>query len=127
MPIALKIEYDNAVASRSRDICEGGLCFLWDDYLETGIPVHITIFMKAARFELNGRVAYSKREKDTGYYRTGLTFMDADNAFKAKLAEETREILDYQQMVSRVQGHEVPVEEAAEEWIAKYAERFNRE
>ena len=126
LPIRLAVPKDGEDSiTASQDISQGGLCFLWKAPLSRGRAIHITIPVKEKRFELDARVTWSHRDsKMPGFYRTGVQFTDPSSAFKAKLAEETLEILAYQKRVSRDLGHEVSVEEAAQEWIGKYAAGF---
>ena len=126
VPIRLTIP-DNGPGRtlQSQDISQGGLSFLWGEPLSRGRQIQLTIPVKEKRFEVNARVAYSRKDAESGYFRTGVAFIDTDSAFRAKLAEETLEILEYQKDISRTLGHEVSVEDAARQWIEKYAGRFN--
>ena len=69
-------------------------------------------------------MAYCEKYRDTGLFRTGAAFIDHMSAFHAKLAEETIEILLYRKKISEEAGRDVPEEEAAKEWIKKYAAFF---
>lgn len=127
IPIKLEMPAEPQTGvSESTDISQGGLSFLWNTSLSRGSRLHITIPVKEKRFELNARVAYSHEDAvHPRLFRTGVKFTDIDSAFKAKLAEETLEILSYQKRLSREAGRDVPVEEAAKEWISKYAANFS--
>ncbi len=68
---------------------------------------------------------YSKEDRKTGAYRTGVSFHDPCSALRAKLAEEALKILEYRKTLSKELGREVSEEEAAEKWIKEYAEQFS--
>ena len=84
----------------------------------------INIAVKDKLFEIKSTVAYTKEDSKTGKFRTGVCFTDYPSAFMARLAEEMLEILRYQKNLSRQLGREVPEEEAASQWVKKYAARF---
>jgi hypothetical protein len=54
-----------------------------------------------------------------------VAFLDAESAFRAKLAEEMIQITEYRERILKDEGREMSEEEAAQEWIAKYAKSFS--
>ena len=89
-----------------------------------GVPVKITIPVKEKQFRIRAKVVYSKKDGQTGFFVTGVSFMDYSSAFQAKLAEEMLEILEYRKKISRESGHEISEEEAAKKWIGKFSKFF---
>ena len=114
----------NEGPSRSLDVSLGGLSFLWPRKLPKGSFIDINIAVQNKFFEIKSRVAYTTEDRKTGGFRTGVCFTDYPSAFMAKLAEEMLEILRYRKRLSRELGREIPEEEAASQWIQKYAARF---
>jgi hypothetical protein len=57
-------------------------------------------------------------------YELGVTFLDAEDAFRARMVEQLCHIEDYRRSVMRTQGRELSLDEAATEWIEKFAEDF---
>jgi hypothetical protein len=53
-----------------------------------------------------------------------VTFLDAEVAFLARMVEQVCHIEDYRQSVSRIEGRQLSAEEAATEWIDRYARDF---
>ena len=102
----------------------GGLSFLWSQRLFKGSTVDVHIKVKNRLFEIKSKVAYVKEDPMTGKFRTGVCFTDYPSAFMARLVEEMLEILQYRKNLSRELGREVPEEEAASQWIKKYAAKF---
>ena len=125
VPIQLRMESrsDNYV-SESKDISLGGLCFIWPSKLTRGSLLTISIPVKEKVFDVRGRVAYSTPYKKSAQYRTGASLVDAPHAFKARLAEEVLHIIEYQKTLSRQLGYDLTEEEAAKQWVTKYAEKF---
>lgn len=125
IPIGVRPEYDKRqTVSKSADVSEGGLSFLWNRPIRKDTSLRITIPVKEKRFTVKGQVVYSEKDAGTGLFRTGVLFTDRSSAFTAKLAEETLEILEYRRTLSESEGRDVPEEEAARLWIKRYAATF---
>ena len=110
--------------SQSLDVSLGGLSFLWPERLSKGSLIDIKIAVKKKRFEIKSKVAYAKEDQKTGKFRTGVCFADDSSAFVARLAEQMLEIIKYRKNLSQKSGHEISEEEAANQWIKKYADKF---
>ena len=125
VPIRLRVAaYDRSFNSNSSDISLGGLNFSWSKKLPKGTVLDLTIPVKEKSFEVKARVVFSKEDKKTARYHTGVSFTDFPSAFKAKLAEEVLQILEFRKSLSRELGHEISEEEAASQWVAQFADRF---
>ena len=125
VPIQLKMEKNGeSYLSESKDISLGGLSFVWPSRLSKGSLLMLSIPVKEKVFDLRVRVAYCKGYKKSNQYRTGVSFLSSPDAFKAKLAEEVLQIIEYQKSISRELGYELPEEEAAKKWIGRYADKF---
>jgi hypothetical protein len=108
---------------RLRDLSEGGLCCRSSVAFEPGEQVRIRIPVGAPGFEAEGRVAWCRADEQG--YRIGIEFIGRDDAFKARLVEQVCQIERYHRQLC-AEGREVSEEEAAVEWIGKYAARFPR-
>ena len=97
---------------------------MWKQRLTKGRSIGLTIPVKEKLFKINARVAYSEEDRKTGKFRTGVSFVDSPSAFKAKIAEEALEILEYQKEISKKLGQPISEEEAARRWITEFAEQF---
>ena len=125
VPIAVHVSHaGDPHRSEAMDLSQGGLSFLWKRKLPNGRDLNIDIPVKEKHFKIKARVVYCAADKKTGFFRTGVSFLDVTSAFRAKLAEEALEIMAYRKKISRETGHPVSEEKAAEEWIKKYAEFF---
>src|SRR3989338_5305211 len=101
----------------STDLSLGGLSFLYARRLHKGNVIQVGIPVKQNTFEVSGKVIYSKEDRKTGRFRTGISFVNPSSAFTAKLAEEALEILEYQKKISKERGLSMSEEEAAGLWI----------
>ena len=127
VPIRLRVsDNEQTYPSHSSDISLGGLNFSWSKKLSRGTLLDITIPVKEKMFDIRAKVVYSKEDRKSARFRTGVSFIDFPSAFKAKLAEEVLQILEYRKSISRERGYEVSEEEAAKQWVSSFAERFGR-
>lgn len=110
--------------STSLNVSQGGLCFFFTERLSKGTPVKITIPVKEKRFRIRAKVVYSEKDGRSGFFKTGVSFVDYLSAFQAKLAEEMLEILEYRKKMARESGRDVSEEEAAKKWIGKFSKFF---
>ena len=125
VPIQLRLIEDEQVSSKTANISLGGLCFFWKDKLEKGKLLSVSIPVNETLFEgIQAKVTYSRQDKVVDLFKTGVSFLDAPSAFKAKLAEEALQILQYQKELSRTQGVKISDEEAADLWIERFAKYF---
>ena len=125
VPIRLRLASKNsAQVLESRDLSLGGLNFIWPKKLSRGTLLDITIPVKEKLFELRGKVVFSREDRRTARYSTGISFVDFPSAFKARLAEEVLQIMEFRKTLSHDLGHEVTEEEAASRWVRQHAPHF---
>jgi hypothetical protein len=125
MPIQLRLApAQNDAAAETRDISLGGLKFLWPYKLLAGTQVDIDIPVRSKHFQVKARIAYSREDKRAPGFQTGATFTDFSSAFRAKLAEEILDIIEYRKKIVTETGVDVSEEEAAQLWVKQEAEKF---
>ena len=107
------------------DLSPGGLQFLSQEQLEEGDQLELSFPVKDQRFCLRGKIAYCIKDGLTGMYRTGLEFLNASEAFRAKLAEEILEIELFRKKMIRDLAREVSEAEASEFWVRQRAKQFS--
>jgi len=127
-PVDVPIEIDTEDSSppsafHTHDISRGGLAFRSDFAVMPGAHVEIRIAYVKPAFEARARVVWC-RPHDAKSYELGVTFLDAEDAFLARMVEQICHIEDYRKSIYRIEGRELSSEEAAMEWIEKYASRF---
>ncbi|MBI4741046.1 MAG: PilZ domain-containing protein [Betaproteobacteria bacterium] len=104
------------------DIGIGGLAFRCDCALKRGLVVEIRIPLFRPPFEMNGRVVWCRARGKS--FELGVEFLAQDDAFRARMVEQVCYIENYRAEVSRSEGRVLTSEEAAVEWITKFAADF---
>jgi hypothetical protein len=113
------------VALHAQNISEGGLALHSSVAAIPGEIVAIRIPWVRPPFETRARVAWCSPGEDDGY-EIGVSFLSAEDAFRARMVEQLCHIEDYRRSTQMTDGRELSLEEAAAEWIAKFADRFPR-
>jgi hypothetical protein len=90
--------------------------------LTVGARVVLTIPIVQPAFRAAGSVVWCRR--DGRDYEVGIRFQEAADVFAARMVEQICQIEHYRQEVLRSEGRVLDGEEAALEWIARYAAQF---
>ena len=123
-PVELTRDGNETARERLQDVSAGGLCCRSNEPFDTGDLVRVHIPLGGKGFSAEGRVAWCHGDDDEGY-RIGIAFTSAVDAFRTRMVEQVCHIERYhKKLVS--EGHETTREQAAAEWIAKYAASFPR-
>lgn len=123
MPIQFEIDGDvPPLRERLRNVSEGGLCFCSSVPLQEDCAIHLAIPLRDRVFKTNAVVTWCKRV-DCGY-EVGVRFVDARALFGVRMVEQLCHIEQYREEVSRREGRDVSSEEAASEWIDRFAASF---
>ena len=104
------------------NISLGGLSFTSQSPFIPGDPVSFSVSIAHDCVESRGRVSWC-RERIDGY-EVGIEFIDADDFYTVRMVEQVCHIEHYKQEMLRQQGRNLTGEQAAEEWIEKYAADF---
>jgi hypothetical protein len=100
----------------------GGLAFQSDAAFEPRAIVTVRIPFVQPAFETRARVAWCTARN--GRFELGVQFLDPEDAFVGKMVEQVCHIENYRKVVHEIDGRHLTAEEAAAEWIAKYAAQF---
>jgi hypothetical protein len=123
MPIEIRTDPGAALSSfAAQDISVGGLALRSALAVAPGTSVEVRIPFVEPAFEARARVVWC-RGRDSGY-DLGVTFLDAEDAYLARMVEQICHIEDYRRSVWRREGRQLDPEQAAAEWIARYAAKF---
>lgn len=112
----------NTSSSLIQDVSQGGLCFGSQQKLEVGSRVSIRIPLVSPPFEAEARVVWCLSRSNG--YENGIEFTNSDDAYSARMVEQICHIEHYRLWVKEVEGRDIPVDVAANEWIGKYAKDF---
>ena len=104
------------------DVSLGGISFASDVCPGLGEIIEIRIPSVKPQFETRGRVVWC-RTCDTGY-EVGAQFLEETDAFRARMVEQVCHIEDYRRRVRETEGRLLNGDEAAREWIQRYASTF---
>lgn len=105
-----------------RDVSRGGLSFISDVPLELGAALSVRITSVEPAFEAPCSVSWCKRHD--GQYLVGVKFLAAQDVYRARLVEQICHIEHYKKEVLEREGRVLSGEQAAREWITKYARDF---
>lgn len=100
----------------------GGLEFDSDAEIEPGKVVELRIPITEPAFATSGRVAWCRRSGNS--FQLGVQFLDADEAYRTRMVEQVCHIEEYRRSVQRIEGRELSAEDAAFEWIHRFAAQF---
>ncbi|HEY9197762.1 MAG TPA: PilZ domain-containing protein [Gammaproteobacteria bacterium] len=123
IPIEFCQEPVSAIETRKlHDVSRGGLSFSADMPLEAGAVIRVRISHVEPAFEAPCRVSWCRRHR--GDYLIGVAFLDAQDEYRARMVEQVCHIEHYKKEVLEREGRMLSGEQAAREWIHKYAQDF---
>lgn len=121
--IPLDISVDKSTDSTQiKDVGAGGLCFLSQHPIAENTPIQITIPIFEPKFDINGIVRWCNQEGSS--FLIGVAFQQESAIFDIPLIEQICHIENYREQCNAEKGMELSSEEAAREWIEKYAATF---
>jgi hypothetical protein len=100
----------------------GGLAFRIVQPVATGARLTISMQDVWPDYSASGQVVWCRESE--GGYEAGVQFDQPDEAFKARMVAQFCQIEDYRRVVREQEGRELSSEEAAREWIMRFAEEF---
>lgn len=112
----------NATRENMHDISSGGLAFYSEEKLEPGSLIDITIEVRPPPFIAEGRVVWCRRKRKG--FLIGIKFDDTDIEYSLRMVEQVCHIEQYRREILRKEGRRLTSEQAAEEWISRYAASF---
>ena len=129
-PSDIPIEYqaDEHAESVSQehlhDISAGGLSFTSAHALTAGSLINIRISNVEPDFVARAQVVWCRSEGDS--FVIGVAFTESSDLFRARRVEQVCHIEQYKAEVLAAEGRVIDGEEAAREWIQKFARAFPR-
>ena len=107
---------------RSRNVSLGGLAFRTEVCPRIGALLQLRMPTVNPPFLAEARVAWCRPEN--GAYLVGARFIDASAAFRSRMVQQVCAIEQYRREVQEREGRALSSQEAAAEWIERYADRF---
>ena len=122
IPIKIKMTHDKAQNRRMQNVRYGGLAFDSSQPIAHGTIIRIHIDNVQPQFEAEGVVRRCSQEGD--HYVVGIEFTHKNDVFVARMVEQVCHIEHYKKQVKEQEGRELTTQQAASEWIAKFAADF---
>ena len=127
MPIHVTLDWvededDETVDQTITNVSLGGLAFMSQKPLEVLQRVRVCIPLLRQDNHLVGNVVWC--EKNTRGYEVGIEFEKSRDVFRLRMIEQICHIEHYRKEVERLEGRMLTSQEAAGEWIPKYAGDF---
>lgn len=125
IPVHIVIQSQPAQSPRRiKNVSFGGLAFISEHFIDPGAQIRVCIDVVDPRFEAEGIVTYCRQKSD--HYLVGVEFIYRDDLYIVRMVEQICHIQHYKQQVAAREGRSLSPQEAADEWISKYANRFPR-
>jgi hypothetical protein len=126
-PVEVPIEIEVARArdwrqERLRNVGAGGLCFHAKDPLDSATRVRIRIPAVDPSFEVEGWVVWCN-PADRGF-DIGVEVSQGADDYRLRMVEQLSHIENYRRLVEKRDGRRISAEQAAREWITRYADEF---
>jgi len=112
--------------SASKNISRNGLLFTSTSPVSAGSVILLKIPFQDKIFKVRARVVHCNKLPDLALWDVGVSFLRVNEAFKVKLIEQMYLISEYRDIHSLQEGKEISLQEASQEWIRRYSERFKR-
>jgi len=123
MPINVRPDETQGGSPESlNNIGYGGLSFTSQAPLIPGAMVSLSVPITHGEVECRGRVAWCRERMDG--YEVGVEFLDAGDFYTVRMVEQVCHIEHYKGKELEQQGRKLSCQQAAEEWIEKYAADF---
>jgi PilZ domain len=123
VPIEVRaVPGSDPVTLESSNVSVGGISFTSDVDFALGSIIDIRIGDVDPPFEARARVVWTSPEG--GRFCIGVNFLEAADAFRARMVEQVCSIDRYRREVEEREGRVLTAPEAAAEWIGRYAGRF---
>lgn len=127
MPIQVNLDWaddedDETTDQTITNVSLGGLAFLSHKPLEILQRVRISIPLIQQENYLVGNVVWC--EKSDPGYEIGIEFEHSRDVFRLRMIEQICHIEEYRKEVAQQEGRKLSSQEAAKEWISKFADDF---
>ncbi len=105
-----------------REMAPHGLVFASIRALESGVVIDLRIPAALPAIETTGRVTWCTPEDD--HFIVGVEFVHGIDRFRARMIWQVYRIEQYRETVLKREGRELTRQDAAVEWIKRYAPDF---
>ena len=117
-------EDDETLDQTITNVSLGGLAFVSPKPLEVLERVRVCIPILERDNTLIGNVVWCEKSDSGDEFEIGIEFEKSRDAFRLRMIEQVCHIEHYRKEVMQSEGRELSAQEAAREWILKYAGDF---
>lgn len=123
IPLEYKLDSidDNAILNLN-NVSYGGVSFNSEAPINVGSIIELKILFVQPEFVSKCQVSWCQMESE--YYVIGAMFLEQNDAYMARMVEQICHIEHYKNEVKRREGRDISGEQAANEWISKFASNF---
>lgn len=107
-----------------KNVSVGGLSFYSKYYIKPEQWLHLYIPVSEEYFEANAQVRWCNPSKNGQCYNIGVSFTTDNEAYSARMVEQVCHIEHYRKKVLKEEGRALSSDQAAAEWIEKFAPDF---
>lgn len=105
-----------------KNISTGGVAFRSREYIQPGSSIVVYIPVMQSPLKIPGLVVWCHKKKT--HYAVGLKFVDQESEFRMRMVEQVCHIEHYKKEILKKEGRLLSGDEAALEWIERYAKDF---
>lgn len=105
------------------NLSTGGLSFVTDIPVRVGSVVDLTIPCVNPDYQGEGIIVWRRSQSPEGF-EVGVRFANDDEYFRVRMVEQVCQIEEYRQQLAEA-GRKLTTEEAALEWIKRFAADFD--
>jgi c-di-GMP-binding flagellar brake protein YcgR len=117
-----RVADSSPLREQSVNVSFGGLAFVSSTCPAIGEVLRLRIPIVEPAFEADARVAWCRPEAER--FLVGVAFLDSKAGFQSRMVQQVCSIEHYRQEVQEREGRTLTAQEAASEWIGRYAGRF---
>lgn len=123
IPIQVQVSaLKTQAGQRLTNVSHGGLAFESPAAISSGTVIQMNIDVVEPGFEAEGVVTHCHEEAD--HFIIGIEFTHHDDLFVARMVEQICHIEHYKREVAEREGRHLSGQQAAKEWITKFAASF---
>lgn len=122
VPLEIRALQGAELHAETSNVSFGGLAFIAELCPEAGEIIELRIPSVDPPFEARARVTWCRREGDG--FLVGVEFLDSSDAFQARMVQQVCSIERFREEVAQEEGRILTPQDAASEWISRYAGRF---
>jgi hypothetical protein len=123
IPIQVHPVEHPAASIAVQNLSAGGLCFVTDTPVAVGSLVEFVIPNLEPDYHGDGIVVWRK-DQAPNLFAVGMCFITDDEYYRTRMVEQVCRIEAYRRELAE-QGRQLTPEAAAEEWIARFAAKFD--